>query len=107
MLLHVIDITHPKAPEQAEVVEQTLADLDLGGKPRLLVINKLDLLTDDPADVEVLDRIDLSAISGAESPAVSGRVFVSAARGWNLPALLEAILDQVGASVTAPAPAAV
>ena len=24
LLLHVIDITHPKAPEQAEVVEQTL-----------------------------------------------------------------------------------
>ena len=107
LLLHVIDITHPKAPEQAEVVEQTLADLDLGGKPRLLVINKLDLLTDDPADVEVLDRIDLSAISGADSPAVSGRVFVSAARGWNLPALLEAILDRVGASVAAPAPATV
>ena len=46
LLLHVIDITHPKAPEQAEVVEQTLNDLDLGGKPRLLVINKMDLLTD-------------------------------------------------------------
>ena len=107
LLLHVIDITHPKAPEQAEVVEQTLTDLDLGGKPRLLVINKLDLLTDDPADVEVLDQIDLSAISGADSPAVNGRVFVSAARGWNLPALLEAILDRVGATVSVPAPATV
>ncbi|CAI8018406.1 GTPase HflX [Geodia barretti] len=105
LLLHVIDITHPKAPEQAEVVEQTLADLDLGGKPRLLVINKMDLLTDDPADVEMFDRIDLSVISGAESPAVGGRVFVSAARGWNLPGLLEAVLDQVGSSVAVSTPA--
>jgi 50S ribosomal subunit-associated GTPase HflX len=86
-------------------VEQTLADLDLGGKPRLLVINKMDLLTDDPADVEMFDRIDLSVISGAESPAVGGRVFVSAARGWNLPGLLEAVLDQVGSSVAVSTPA--
>ena len=73
LLLHVIDITHPKAPEQAEVVEQTLNDLDLGGKPRLLVINKMDLLTDDPADVESFDQIDLSIIAAADSPAVNGR----------------------------------
>ena len=99
LLLHVIDITHPKAPEQAEVVEQTLADLDLGGKPRLLVINKMDLLTDDPADVETFDQIDLSVIAAADSPAVNGRVFVSAAKGWNLPALLESVRAQVGDSV--------
>ena len=99
LLLHVIDITHPKAPEQAEVVEQTLTDLDLGGKPRLLVINKMDLLTDDPADVETFDQIDLSVIAAADSPAVGGRVFVSAARGWNLPGLLETIRRQVGDTV--------
>ena len=99
LLLHVIDITHPKAPEQAEVVEQTLADLDLGGKPRLLVINKMDLLTDDPADVAAFDQIDLSVIAATDSPAVGGRVFVSAAKGWNLPGLLEAIRRQVGDTV--------
>ena len=95
LLLHVIDITHPKAPEQAEVVEQTLADLELGGKPRLLVINKMDLLTDNPDDVAAA-QADLSAIAAADSPAVSGRVFVSAARGWNLPALLDAVRACIG-----------
>ena len=99
LLLHVIDITHPKAPEQAEVVEQTLNDLELGGKPRLLVINKMDLLTDNPTDVETFDQIDLSVIAAADSPAVGGRVFVSAAKGWNLPALLKAIRRQVGDTV--------
>ncbi len=99
LLLHVIDITHPKAPEQVEVVEQTLDDLELGGKPRLLVINKLDLLTDDPRDVETFNRIDLSVIATADSPAVAGRVFVSAAQGWNLPALLDAVRTQVGETV--------
>ena len=95
LLLHVIDITHPKAPEQVEVVEQTLNELDLGGKPRLLVINKMDLLTDDPADVESFDQIDLSVLAATDSPAVTGRVFVSAVRGWNLPSLLDAVLRQV------------
>ena len=46
LLLHVIDITHPQASEQAEVVENTLADLGLSDKPRLLVVNKMDLLPD-------------------------------------------------------------
>ena len=95
LLLHVIDITHPKAPEQAEVVDQTLADLELGGKPRLLVINKMDLLTGNPDDVTAA-QADLSAIAAADSPAVSGRVFVSAARGWNLPALLDAVRARIG-----------
>ena len=95
LLLHVIDITHRKAPEQAEVVEQTLSDLELGGKPRLLVINKMDLLTDNPDDVTAA-QADLSAIAAADSPAVSGRVFVSAARGWNLPALLDAVRARIG-----------
>ena len=96
LLLQVIDITHPKAPEQAEVVEQTLADLDLGGKPRLLVINKMDLLTGNPDDIAAVARADLSALSAADAPAVAGRVFVSAAQGWNLPALLDAVRAQVG-----------
>ena len=44
LLLHVIDISNPKAPEQAHVVEQTLKELGMGDKPKLLVLNKLDLV---------------------------------------------------------------
>lgn len=46
LILHVIDITHPNAPEQAQVVSDLLTDLNLETKPRLLVLNKIDLLTD-------------------------------------------------------------
>ena len=95
LLLHVIDITHPKAPEQAEVVEQTLTDLNLAAKPRLLVINKMDLLTDNPDDIIGAELADLSAIDAVAAPAVTGRVFVSAAQGWNLPALLDAVQSHV------------
>ncbi len=46
LILHVIDITHPNAPEQAQVVSDLLTDLNLEAKPRLFVLNKIDLLTD-------------------------------------------------------------
>ena len=36
VLLHVIDVSHPKAPEQTEVVEQTLMELGLGDRPACL-----------------------------------------------------------------------
>ena len=101
LLLHVIDITHPKAPEQAEVVENTLTDLELGGKPRLLVINKMDLLTDNPGDIAAEALAGLPDLTAAESPAVGGRVFVSAVKGWNLPTLLEVIQEHIGKSMPA------
>ena len=44
MILHVLDITHPTAAAQAEVVEEILQDLNLAAKPRILVLNKIDLL---------------------------------------------------------------
>lgn len=86
VLLHVVDITHPKAPEQTEVVESTLAELGLGDRPRLLVINKMDLLAEG------------NGSSVATSlPVGDGRpgVFVSAAKGWNLDLLLGEIENRL------------
>lgn len=82
ILLHVIDITHPKAPEQTEVVDDTLEDLGLSEKPRLLVINKMDLLTDGR------DGAVLSQLLGLDT---YPSVFISAAKGWNLDLLLKEI----------------
>ena len=90
LLLHLIDVTHSKAPEQAEVVDDTLAELNLRDKPRLLVINKMDLLV--PRD-DGKPRDDLGQLSDYPS------VLVSAALGWNLDMLLEKIgqrLDEMG-----------
>ena len=82
ILLHVIDVTHPKAPEQTEVVEHTLKDLGLEKRPRLLVMNKMDLLS--------------SNTNGAAGQRFSLRestpgVLVSAAKRWNLDDLLREI----------------
>ena len=95
VLLHVIDVSHPKAPEQTEVVEQTLEELGLGDRPRLLVINKMDLLTDSSTpNGELAEVRELSLGSGWESDAADG-VLVSAEKCWNLDHLLSEIENQL------------
>ncbi|MCI0796808.1 MAG: GTPase HflX [Chloroflexi bacterium] len=44
LVIHVLDITHPNAAEQSEVVEKILAEMGIASKPRILVLNKIDLL---------------------------------------------------------------
>lgn len=44
LLLNVIDISHPRAEEQTEVVERTLEEMSLHTKPIIHVLNKSDLL---------------------------------------------------------------
>ena len=49
LLLHVVDISHRNASEQSQVVEDTLKNLNLSSRPRILVLNKADLFTGDSA----------------------------------------------------------
>lgn len=44
LLLHVVDISHHNAQEQSQVVENTLKQLNLSNRPRILVLNKADLV---------------------------------------------------------------
>jgi GTP-binding protein HflX len=44
LLLHVVDAADPRREQQAAAVEAILRELGLGGKPRLLVFNKVDRL---------------------------------------------------------------
>lgn len=45
LLLHVVDISHPDFEEQIQVVEKTIADLGAGGKPTMIIFNKIDAYT--------------------------------------------------------------
>ena len=45
LLLHVVDISHPDFEEQIEVVNKTLADIGAGGKPMMILFNKIDSYT--------------------------------------------------------------
>ncbi len=97
VLLHVVDISHPNAPQQVEVVEEVLTSLDLEHKPRVLALNKADLL--DPHLGE----------NGA-APLIGARGCVtSATSGLGLRGLLEsleaAIAETQGAAPSALVPA--
>jgi len=51
--LHLVDLTHPNAIEQAQTVIDTLGDLGAGNKPMIMALNKIDQLTSE----EVRERM--------------------------------------------------
>jgi len=90
LLLHVVDISHPRFEDQIAVVKQTLQEIGAGDKPVYLVFNKLDAYTwtekadDDltPATDEnrSLDDLKQSWIAKANTPCI----FLSAKRRTNI-----------------------
>ena len=58
LLLHVVDITHPNAEEQAEAVRDTLHDIDVHGIPTVTALNKIDRLPDASIPVEFRDQFE-------------------------------------------------
>ncbi|HXG42182.1 MAG TPA: GTPase HflX [Dehalococcoidia bacterium] len=90
LLLHVIDITHPRAAEQADAVEKTLAELGLQAKARIAVLNKVDRLQrKDGRPIAGLEEVtDLLPHLRSWQPRA---VLVSALRGWGLDELLQQI----------------
>ncbi|NJD59190.1 MAG: GTPase HflX [Anaerolineae bacterium] len=76
LLIHVIDITHPQAHEQARAVYQTLSEIEADHIPILTALNKIDQLTDP----------DQAMRSLADFPSA---VAISALTGEGLPDLLQ------------------
>ena len=72
LLLHVVDASHPLAWDHVDVVEDTLAELDAVGIPKILVMNKVDrgcqIVSTEFADLDYQAIIQTSAIrqSGLE-----------------------------------------
>jgi len=52
MLVHVIDVSNPRFPDQISVVENQLRELDLDTIPCLRVLNKIDLVDKDFAELQ-------------------------------------------------------
>jgi GTP-binding protein HflX len=86
VLLHVLDISHDNAQEQAETVRELLEELNVAGKPTVTALNKVDKLgaTSDPAS------------AAAELSLPTDYVPISAERGLGIEELLERIEAAVG-----------
>ena len=65
LLLHVVDISHPRFEEQMATVDRLLQDLELARIPTLLVFNKVDLVSRTFAD-QAMRRFDAVAVSALD-----------------------------------------
>jgi GTP-binding protein HflX len=81
LLLHVVDVSHPMASDQATAVYDVLEELDLGDKPLLTVLNKADRL---------------NGRSAPDGPLAEDGILVSALRAQGIEELRAEIADELG-----------
>jgi GTP-binding protein HflX len=73
LLLHVVDIADPRLEQKLAAVERILEELHLAGIPRLIVLNKADLV--DPAVARGhADRYDGVLVSAAKRTGFAGLI---------------------------------
>ncbi len=82
LLIHVIDLSHPRVDENIEAVNAVTKELGAYGKQTLLVFNKIDALSDP----------ELAATYQKKFP---GSVAISARTGAGVPDLVTALQDQL------------
>jgi GTP-binding protein HflX len=87
LLIHLVDASNPRWKQQIASVDRILTELHVEKIPRLLVLNKRDLI--DRATLDALQR-ELSLESGIDSLAISAQ------RRESLAPLLERIEQSFG-----------
>lgn len=99
ILLHVVDISHPKYEEQLNVVNKTLAELGCAEKPTITIFNKMDKYAEEVFDKwleqEVKDNILKELKERWQEETKGNCVFVSATERTNLDMLRQTILNKV------------
>ncbi|MBI2863292.1 MAG: GTPase HflX [Chloroflexi bacterium] len=91
VLIHIVDITHPNAAEQTQVVLAQLAELGLADKPVVTAFNKVDRFL---GDDEALPEGWLKLAAGYPNA-----VFISAAKRVGLAGLLAKVQDLLAANM--------
>ncbi|MFL6520415.1 MAG: GTPase HflX [Chthoniobacterales bacterium] len=84
LLIHVVDLSHPRVDEHIEAVDTVIKELGAFGKQTLMVFNKIDLL----ANNELVD------VYTKKFPA---SVAISARKGIGVSGLVQALQDELGA----------
>jgi GTP-binding protein HflX len=102
LLVHIIDISHPTFEEQIKVVNNTLKDLGVSGKPLILVFNKIDAFSyiikeEDDLTPLLKDNYSLSDLKKSWMSADKHHqtVFVSAKTKENIDELRRLLYEEV------------
>ena len=99
ILLHVVDISHPKYEEQISVVNKTLQELKSFDKPIIILFNKMDQYEKNTFDQwlpeEVKEQL-LAELKERWQVQTNGHcVFISATQKTNIKELRQVVLNQV------------
>jgi GTP-binding protein HflX len=84
LLIHVVDLSHPRVDEHIEAVDTVVKELGAFGKQTLMVFNKIDALANDE-------------IIGVYTSRFPGSVAISARKGTGVSGLVQALQDELGA----------
>ena len=99
ILLHVVDIDHPRHEEHINTVNETLEELGARNKPTLLVFNKIDLYREKYfvklLDGETKKEIEKELQENLEHQFGYENVFVSATDKENIEELREKVINMV------------
>ena len=99
VLIHVVDISHPKYEEQMNTVNKTLQELNAFNKPTLTVFNKIDLYEVQTFDEWLDDDTKKQMLKDLEqrwqTATNNNAVFISATERKNVDVLRNSILDKV------------
>ncbi len=99
ILIHVVDISHPKYEEQMNTVNKTLQELNAFDKPTLTVFNKMDLYETNTFDEWLDDDTKKQMLKDLEerwqTATGNDAIFISAAERKNLDILRRSIIEKV------------
>lgn len=99
ILVHVVDIAHPRHEDHIRTVNETLKDLNVLDKPMLLVFNKIDLYRErnyDPfIDEEAKKEIEEGLQGNLRYLFELDNVFISASTKENIDILRKKLVEMV------------
>ena len=99
ILLHVVDISHPKFEEQITIVKNTLQELKAGDKPTILIFNKMDLYEKNTFDEWLEEEVKIDLLKQLKkywnNETQNNAIFISATEKMNVDELRLTILDKV------------
>lgn len=99
ILLHVVDIAHPRHEEHLITVNETLKDIGARDKPTLLIFNKMDLYRemnfDQLLDAETKQEIERELRSNLKNHFEHDNIFVSAKNREGMEELRETMVTMV------------
>lgn len=106
ILMHVVDVSHPRCHEQIEIVNSTLAEIGAADKPTLMVYNKVDALPESymeeaPAEEELTEAVQEDPVwinlrrlrQNGEGKERNDKVFMSALKKQNVEELRQQVFE--------------